>query len=173
MPWTAPKTWTTNEILTSPDMNTYVRDNTRWLGTDRPRCWVSRGGTQSIPNTTATAITFVNADTFDVGDMHDPGVNPSRITAPTGGGGLYAVSCFVHWAANSTGRRVMHIRKGGSTLVWYGQYAAPGLVELWVTAVNGYVQLAAGEYFEITVSQESGGSLLVNAATCVAEWIAT
>lgn len=27
MPWTIPKTWTVNEVLTAADMNTFVRDN--------------------------------------------------------------------------------------------------------------------------------------------------
>lgn len=33
MAWTAPKTWSTNDILTTSDMNTYVRDNELAIGT--------------------------------------------------------------------------------------------------------------------------------------------
>jgi hypothetical protein len=29
--WTTPKTWNVGDILTAADMNTYVRDNTKWL----------------------------------------------------------------------------------------------------------------------------------------------
>jgi hypothetical protein len=31
MAWTSPKTWSFGEVLTSTDMNTYVRDNTEFL----------------------------------------------------------------------------------------------------------------------------------------------
>lgn len=35
MAWTSPKTWNVGDVLTAADMNTYVRDNTRWAGGDR------------------------------------------------------------------------------------------------------------------------------------------
>ncbi len=31
MPWTMPRTWVTGELLTSGQLNTYIRDNTRYL----------------------------------------------------------------------------------------------------------------------------------------------
>jgi hypothetical protein len=36
MAWTSPKTWNTNDVLTSTDMDTYVRDNPNYLLSGRP-----------------------------------------------------------------------------------------------------------------------------------------
>lgn len=35
MPYTSWKSWATSEVLTSADMNAYVRDNGRWLSLRR------------------------------------------------------------------------------------------------------------------------------------------
>ena len=32
MPWTTPKTWATNEVVTAANMNTHLRDNMAFLG---------------------------------------------------------------------------------------------------------------------------------------------
>lgn len=37
MAWTAPKTWAAGDIVTAADMNTYVRDNTDYIGNDAMR----------------------------------------------------------------------------------------------------------------------------------------
>lgn len=37
MAWTAPRDWSTNEAVTSANMDTYVSDNLRWLNEQRPR----------------------------------------------------------------------------------------------------------------------------------------
>jgi hypothetical protein len=49
MAWTSPKTWATNDILTSTDLNTYVRDNLLALGT-----WTSYTPTWTAVTTNPT-----------------------------------------------------------------------------------------------------------------------
>jgi len=58
--WTNPKTWSTNEILTSPDMNTYTRDNTLHLF-ERIVTGTQNG---SISNTTQATGTITFGVTF-------------------------------------------------------------------------------------------------------------
>lgn len=105
MPWTAPKTWSVGDVLTAADLNTYVRDNAKWLGTDKPRCRARNSA--NIAHTTSgnyQALTF-GSERVDVGAMHDTSTNTGRLTVPTGGGGFYAIGGTIEFASNSTGRR--------------------------------------------------------------------
>jgi hypothetical protein len=49
------------------------------------RCKANRATTQAIPQNTDTAIILNAADDYDTANLHDPSVNPSRVTVPTGG----------------------------------------------------------------------------------------
>ena len=70
MAWTSPKTWSVGEVLTSTDMNTYVRDNTEFLFDN------------SVYNASA-AITATNAS-WPVPTLANPIV---RVTVVGGGSG--------------------------------------------------------------------------------------
>lgn len=107
MAWTAPRTWVAGETLTAALMNTHVRDNLNWLENDSPRCGALRDTNQSIPNSSLTTISYTGTDEFDVGAMHDPGGgNPSRLTVPSGGGGIYLCISTVTWAATGSATNV-------------------------------------------------------------------
>ena len=56
MSWTNPKTWSFGEVLTSADMNTYVRDNTEALF-NTPEFIASDSNTVSLDFTTDKVIT--------------------------------------------------------------------------------------------------------------------
>jgi hypothetical protein len=69
MAWTNPKTWTVGEILTSADMNTYVRDNTLQLARGRiaTATYTQDSGT-SYPggNLASVTHTFVSSRLYRV-----------------------------------------------------------------------------------------------------------
>jgi hypothetical protein len=172
MPWTVPKSWTTQELVTSANFNTHLRDNLAWLASDHPRCIVSRSTGQTIGSGAIGPITLDDADTVDVGDMHNPGVNPTRVTIPSGGGGFYHFSGTAEWTASASGRRHLLVRKNGSTTIWSGQFTAPP-ASLWLSDVTGNAQLVAGDYIELCGSQDSGSTLTIGPAMFAVEWRAT
>lgn len=177
MAWTTPKTWSVGDVLTAADLNAYTRDNTKWLGTDKPHARVRN--TANISHSSSgsyQALTF-DAERVDVGAMHDTSTNTGRLTVPTGGGGFYAVGGQIEFASNSTGRRGIQIRRNGSTVIAREESGNIGANDHAVTVSTVY-QLAAGDYVELMGLQASGGSLNMLATGAYglefyAHWLAT
>lgn len=170
MAWTSPKTYAGNSAATSADRNTYERDNLNWLANDHPRCRVTRATSQSINNATDTAVTFTT-EAYDVGPMHDNGVNPSRLTAPAGGGGIYMVGAFFQMANLTGGRAAAWLRVNSSTDIAISVNAPPsgtGPADVLSAGIN----LAAGDYVELIVNQNSGGAIALTPAAFWAHWVA-
>lgn len=177
MPWTTPKTWSVGDVLTAADLNAYVRDNTKWLGTDKPHCRVRNSANISHTSTgNYQALTF-DTERVDVGAMHDTSSNTGRLTVPSGGGGFYAIGGQIEFASNSTGRRGIQIRLNGSTVIAREESANLGANDHTCTVSTVY-QLAAGDYVELMGLQASGGNLNMQATSAYspefyAHWIAT
>ncbi len=177
MAFTTPKTWSVADVLTAADLNAYVRDNTKWLATDKPRCRVRN--TANISHTSSgnyQALTF-DTERVDVGPMHDTGSNTGRLTVPTGGGGFYAIGGQIEFASNSTGRRGIQVRLNGTTVIVREETGNIGSNDHAVTVSTVY-QLAAGDYVELMGLQASGGSLNMLATgnyspEFYAHWLAT
>jgi len=122
-------------------------------------CFVYGTANQTISNATATVIPF-GAENFDSDNFHSTTVNNSRITIPTGKGGKYLVVAASYFIQNSTGFRQLRILKNGSNVQIN---VAPSNT---VTDVNNNVSyildLAAADYIELGVYQNSGGTLTLN-----------
>jgi hypothetical protein len=115
---------------------------------------VYKNASQAIADTTLTALTWP-VEAFDTDSYHSTSVNTSRFTAALAG--KYEVSASVRWDSNTTGAREVYVVANGVTgtrIAGSVQAAAANLVQT-VTAV---VDLAASEYVEIYVRQDSGGS---------------
>lgn len=111
--YTTPKTWSTNEILTSPDMNTYVRDNTEYLY-ERVQSGTA-GFTLTAANATGGTVnfgvTFVAAPvvilTVQIGSNLDvlPNITSTPTTTAfnwrvfTNSGSATSASGTLHWVA--------------------------------------------------------------------------
>jgi hypothetical protein len=118
---------------------------------------------QTISDSTNTTMNWASED-IDVGGYHDNVTNNSRITIPSGKGGYYFVYTIAAWASNSSGKRIARFLKNGSayrdgsnpfTLVNVG-----GGNSSETTQYLGLVMsLAAGDYVEVQVWQNSGGNL--------------
>jgi hypothetical protein len=123
---------------------------------------VTKSGAQSINNSTTTAITW-DTETYDTDTLHSTVSNTSRLTASVTG--KWLVTTSVGFAASATGSRIVTIRKNGTTD--YAQAASPnagGSDGVQVT-VSDIVDLAASDYVEINVTQNSGGALNVNTSS--------
>jgi hypothetical protein len=166
MAFTTPTT-ASGQVLTSAIWNASVRDNLLHLF--RPaRAHVSHSTTQSIANTTATALVFDTEDSDTFG-MHS--ASGSRLTAPTDWSGWWIVAAACEFAANATGQRSISLAVNGTASFGYVRVgaAASGVTQLQTSAI---VRMAAASYVECFVSQTSGGALNVSVPVFHAVWLA-
>jgi phosphatidate phosphatase APP1 len=158
-------TTASGQVLTSAIWNASVRDNIIYLN-DRvnnpPAVRVTNSGTQSIATATATALTFNTQNDVKGAAIHSTGTNPNRLTVPTSEDGYYLIVAFVEFAANATGQRTVAIRLNGATTLAATTVdaAAAGATQLTVSLLWPAV---ATNYFEVVVTQNSGGNLNVAA----------
>lgn len=121
---------------------------------------VQRSTGLSIPNAAATIVAW-DAENFDTHGLHDNSTNNSRITIPTGGGGLWAAGFTVSFdvAATGTIRSGVIIRNGANTPFLTLAEMPP----VAYAAINGsgIYRLNAGDYIECRVYQDSGAALNV------------
>lgn len=110
-----------------------------------------------ITNATETLVGY-NSTTTDAHNMHDPAVNPGRITI--GKAGRYQVIGAMTWDINATGSRSIRLHKNGA-----GTTICSNVVQ----AVNGHftchqavctIYCNVGDYIEMRGYQTSGGNLL-------------
>ena len=121
-----------------------------------------KNGNTSLTNSTWTTIAFEAADHVDTDAFHDPVTNNTRITIPTGLGGVYAFVAQLEFAVNSTGERFTRWLLNGVFLhqgTW--NIAASGSNSTIVTSVM-IRNVAAGDYLEVQGFQSSGGDLNVS-----------
>lgn len=123
-------------------------------------CLVTRSpnAAQSIPNATATNITF-SSETYDTDGFHSTSTNTERITIPSGKGGYYLVYSTFNYAANATGRRLIYAQLNGSGILqskegWALQSAAGCNIDIMFVR-----EFVAGDYLTIQAWQSSGGNL--------------
>ncbi len=126
-------------------------------------CIVYRGtGNQTIADGTVGDTFYpvdFDTDEFDTASMHDTGSNISRIQIPVGG--LYLITYEGLFSASATGQRVVRIRKNGTTDLIGGGFFAGNPNATWSQSVvvSSVYLLAAGDYVEVMVYQNSGGNL--------------
>ena len=169
MAWTSPKTWTTNEVLTSSDMNVYVRDNETFLR-NPPQCSASNSTGQNINSSTDTILS-ANTELFDTDGMHSTVTNNSRITIQTAG--RYRVSAHASWDASTGGSyRRLRVSINGSTLHTLDLTSLVNSSGAG-TGNNGSrcFILAATDYVEIEANHNAGVTLGVTLAEFTVEWM--
>lgn len=115
--------------------------------------------TQSISNNTYTTITF-NSEFFDTDSYHSTSTNTGRITIPSGKAGKYLFTYYVTFDTNGTGsRRATLLKNGTDYITFFGTGAFSSFRTVASQAV--ICNLAVGDYVELQVYQNSGGSLNV------------
>lgn len=144
-----------------------VNDAASWLSgsaaNPKPSCRVYKSSAQSITTGTNTAITF-DSERFDNGGMHSTSVNTSRITIPTGGGGIYLIGGAISWAANATGVRYVSVYLNGTTHLGISEDTSVTATDHYMTVSTLYA-LSAGDYVELVVQQSSGGNLNIQSVS--------
>ena len=110
--------------------------------------------TQSIADDTYTKIQF-NTEVYDTASAYDNSSN-YRFTVPSGQGGKYFVYAAVRMASSSANLN-LNIRLNGSNAGFSSLKAVSG--ELQTILLNYGKDLSAGDYLEVFIRQQSGGSL--------------
>lgn len=116
---------------------------------------------QSIPGNAAFTTVLLNSERFDTASMHRTDIDTSRLAIATSG--IYLLTANVTWAINGTGAREVNIRKNGTTLI--ARVVQPGdAANSTDQAPTTVVQLAAGDFVEVVVRQNSGAAVNILAA---------
>ena len=121
---------------------------------------VKRTATQSIPNNTLTLVNWT-AETYDTDGFHDNATNNTRLTIPAGVTKA-VLAANIRWVANSTGTRVVILRKNGAYFDGDPilRHTATGEAE--INIVSAAIEVTAGDYFEVEVFQNSGAALNID-----------
>lgn len=143
-------------------LGTTYRDNFELLARNKCAADLSLSSAQAIANNTRQAVAM-DTESKDVGGLHSTSSLTTRATIPAGGDGFYLVLVLGEWAgSNTTGRRQIEIRKGGSAIL--GVQAVPGSASPQAMSCGVLCQLVAGDFIEMTAFQDSGGSVNMNAS---------
>lgn len=136
----------------------YLKDRTD----NPPRVRAYHSTTQSIANGSATAVAL-NNEAVDSATIHDNSTNNSRLTIPTGEDGFWLFALFVEFASNATGQRKLELRRGGADFFAGVTVDAAAGSNATRIAFAFAMEATAGQYFEMVVTQNSGGSLNLEA----------
>ena len=160
MPYVSPAAVVSGAVISKTTFGDVVKADLDYLA-NPPACRVYRSGTQSIPNTTRTAVTF-DSERYDTNNMHSTSVNTNRITVNTAG--LYMISGHVGFSTSTVGFRIAYIIVNGtlqiaiqSTNVRTDGFLDMSVATTWKAAVN--------DYFTLEVYQSSGGAQLLGQAS--------
>lgn len=150
-----------------------VRDGIVWLAGDaasggpKPMTTAYNSAAQSIATATATALTM-DSERYDVGGCHSTSSNTSRLTVPSGAGGVYAIGASVKWTNSSTsGFRQLALRLNGATTI--AVIEGDGTTNETALTISKDYKLSATDYVEAVVYQTSGG-LLSTGSTGTEVW---
>lgn len=125
-------------------------------------CRVYNSTTQTVNDSSSVALTF-DTETYDNGGNHSTGSNTDRITIPAGGAGYYAGLGGGAWDSNTTGVRIMWWMKNGAAIAGSeSRMNAAGTGGQQASLPPVY--LAAGDYLQLLVFQNSGGARTIGHA---------
>lgn len=120
---------------------------------------------QSIPNATETAITW-DGNFYDqvgpgaTGTVHSTTVNNSRFTVPAGSAGLWEFRASVLINTAAAGQYTIKIRRNGTSQIAAVALPFSATIQERIQVVGEDIA-AAGDYYELTVTQNSGGAVNV------------
>lgn len=158
MAYSAPPNFAAGQIVTEVQLDT-LSDDITFLYSGQPSARAYNSANISIADNTTTALTF-NSERWDNGTIHSTSVNTGRMTIATAG--LYLITGHVRWAAGTGGNHGVSIRLNGTTVIAAQQFLL-GTADSDLSIATVY-SLAAADYVELLVYQNSGGAKNVLAA---------
>lgn len=159
MAWTSPPTFSTGQVITAAQFNSYIRDNMEFLNAP-DRAMAYRSSNQSISTSTWTRM-VLGSEQFDTNSMH--GASDDYLTAPSDG--IYLAIGQVRFVYDASGSRKAMMRKnsgggsGGGT-AWGLNAVDPSPASTETTfQVVSLIPLGASDTVDLWVWQDSGGSI--------------
>lgn len=124
-----------------------------------PRVRLVQQALQSIPNVTATALTFgAGSEDIDTHNFHDTATNPSRITPTVAGD--YQVTITVSFASNTATQLYAVVGKNGTPVQPLERQTPAATAAAKTVAAQATVSCnGTTDYLEGLGSQNSGGAL--------------
>lgn len=127
------------------------------------------GVPQVIPTGASTALTF-DTETWDVGSCHDNAVNNTRITCPAAGAGLWIFEGGAEIAAAAAGRRELSLRINNALFI-ASIRVPPTAGDTTRLAISSEYRMAAGDYVELVIFQNSGAGLAITVADAYSPYL--
>lgn len=124
---------------------------------------VYHNAAQSVASGAFTTLAF-NSERSDPEAFHDPATNNSRVTVPAGHGGTYLLTANVDIASGAGSLRLIRFLLNGVTEIAVDNKAPVGGGNTTRMTLSRTYPLAAGDYVEVQVYQDSGGALNVSAS---------
>jgi len=114
---------------------------------------------QSIPRLVITALTF-DSELYDTHALHDPAVNPTRLTVPAGFVFARPAANIFFSSGNNTLRNLRFYKNGADYLGQGNDRRFPGATTVSLfQCVGAAVPVVDGDYFEAMAYHEAAGSL--------------
>jgi len=125
-----------------------------------PQARATKDAIQSVSHNTLTTVTFPT-EQFDTADLHDVTTNTNRLTAPLAG--VYLITASVYFVGGNAGVREIILRNNGSQ---FQREHAAGVTTALDTSpsISSLYRLAAGDFIDMQVFQDSGGSLNIGSS---------
>ena len=117
-------------------------------------CRVFNAGNQIVSSRTWKELEFTSYR-WDMGGFFTSG-QPTRLTIPDGGDGIYIVGGSVVWGTNSSSYRMLRVYLNGSTSLAEQLTVGIGFTRQSVTTVY---QLGAGDYVTLSAYHDTGAAL--------------
>ena len=137
-------------------------------------CSLYKSGSQTISNTTFTAITF-DTESYDTDTFHSTSSNTSRITIPSGKAGKYLLHGTIGYGAGSNGStlRSAAIYKNGAAAKYNVVTLGVGNDDAGRLSFACTLDLAVADYVELYFYQASGGNLVLEGTETRTSFYAT
>jgi hypothetical protein len=149
---TAGQVLTVNTGATAPEWKTPAGAST-FVG-----AFASSRASQSIANATFTAIAL-GTQAYATNSIHSTGTNNSRFTIPSGKGGYWLFYQVLGFDPLSSGNMNIRFYKNNTSTIGGIVYTGSTSASTLTTASNiSILSLSAGDYIEMVVYQNSGGS---------------
>lgn len=171
MPWTDPdlNDWAVGQAVTASDMDTYVKDNLSWLGTDRPH---ARAVDSSFSHNSPGNWLSPSWSTISTNVASMVAAGGGSVTATTAG--FYIIGGGATFTTNTTGARGLILSSsanGGGTV--YAQQNVPNQsVDVGATIVTA-LYCTGSQAIHIAAYQGSGGTLTLTNVHMWAIWVTT
>lgn len=164
MAYTTDRTWVTGEVVTAAYLNTWVRDNMKWLSTDKPMVRVYNNANQNANSGAYTHLTF-NSESYDNAGVHSVSSNTDRLSMSAATVGKWLFGGCVYGAANATGYRYGSLFIDKANALVEATCPSMGAVLAYALTPVGAYEASSTNYFTLAAWQDTGAALTIFSGT--------